>query len=159
MKTKTWEFVDKSGWGPGPWQDEPDKVQWEDPETGLPCLVRRSPFGGNWCGYVAIPPGHLWYGDAGELPVSVHGGLTFAGFCDDDKEHGICHIPEEGEPDPAFWVGFDCGHAYDVMPAMEARECRNYGWPALRFGDEEYRTLEYIQEQCALLAAQVKASY
>src|SRR5437868_4216905 len=35
--------------GPGPWWDEPDKVQWIDPATDLDCLAVRGPFGA-WCG-------------------------------------------------------------------------------------------------------------
>ena len=34
MEHKTWTTDVKSAWGPGPWQDEPDKEQWEDPATG-----------------------------------------------------------------------------------------------------------------------------
>ena len=34
MEHKTWATVDKSAWGDGPWQDEPDKEQWPDEATG-----------------------------------------------------------------------------------------------------------------------------
>jgi len=44
-----WQWLDKSTWGPGPWQEEPDKVQWQDPQTGSVCLAVRGPMGG-WCG-------------------------------------------------------------------------------------------------------------
>ncbi len=30
METKEWRFIDKSKWGEGPWQSEPDKMQWLD---------------------------------------------------------------------------------------------------------------------------------
>lgn len=60
MQYREWRFVDKSTWGPGPWADEPDKVQWQDETTGLPCMVRRgSPEIGVWCGYVGVAEGHL----------------------------------------------------------------------------------------------------
>lgn len=39
--------IDKSAWGPGPWQDEPDRVEWE--HAGLPCLMVRSRDLGQWC--------------------------------------------------------------------------------------------------------------
>lgn len=90
------DFVDKDGWGPGEWQDEPDKMQWVDGATGLACLASRGP-GGHWCGYVAVPETHRWFGKGyadcltGEgcpeewhytcTPrgaIRVHGGLTFA---------------------------------------------------------------------------------
>jgi hypothetical protein len=42
MKTKQWNNCDKSYWGEGPWQHEPDKMQWTDDDTGLPCLIVRN---------------------------------------------------------------------------------------------------------------------
>jgi hypothetical protein len=47
---REYRTIDKSAWGPGPWTDEPDKVQWTDTATGLPCLAKRNPRGGHWCG-------------------------------------------------------------------------------------------------------------
>lgn len=42
--------VDKTGWPPGPWHDEPD---WQDFEAhGLECRVMRHPQHGHLCGYV-----------------------------------------------------------------------------------------------------------
>jgi hypothetical protein len=45
MDTIEYRTIDKSQWGPGPWQDEPDKKQWQDEATGLPCLEGFAPFG------------------------------------------------------------------------------------------------------------------
>ena len=42
METKEYRFVDKSDWDRGPWDDEPDKVQWQDVATGLPCIAVRN---------------------------------------------------------------------------------------------------------------------
>lgn len=61
METKEYHDVDKSNWGPGSWQEEPDKVQWRDESTGLPCLVVRNSSGGNWCGYVGVGLNHPLY--------------------------------------------------------------------------------------------------
>lgn len=52
--------IDKSTWGAGPWQTEPDRIEWE--HVGLTCLMLRTDHMGNWCGYVAVPPGHPWHG-------------------------------------------------------------------------------------------------
>lgn len=85
---------DKSDWGAGPWQDEPDRVEWD--HAGLPCLAARSPTGGNWCGYAAVPPGHPLHGqDYNAVDVDVHGGLTYADRCGGH----ICHVPKPGEPE------------------------------------------------------------
>ncbi len=87
MKTGTlreWRNKDKSDWGPGPWQTEPDKRQWVDAATGLPCMMIRGHMG-FWCGYVGVPEGHPLYGDgydaAYDKGATAHGGLTFAGPC------------------------------------------------------------------------------
>lgn len=76
METSEHRDVDKSGWGPGPWNDEPDKRQWQDEATGLPCLIVRSPVGA-LCGYVGVPPDHPAYG------------LSYDGT--PDKEHRVYH--------------------------------------------------------------------
>lgn len=123
--------VDRSKWSAGPWDGEPDRFEWRS--DGVPCLVQRSPLGA-WCGYVGVPPGHPWFGKAFDLcstdlsgvvvEPSVHGGVTYAAAC--APEHGICHVPAPGEPDDLWWVGFDCAHAGDVSPGMDAalREAR-----------------------------------
>jgi hypothetical protein len=80
---KTIEYrIDKSTWGEGPWQQEPDKLQFCDEATQLPCLIVRASVSGSLCGYVGVTEGHPAFGlkyDA--VDVSVHGGLTFAGSC------------------------------------------------------------------------------
>lgn len=63
MKTIEYTTIDKSTWGPGPWQEEPDKIQYVDEATGLPCLiVRNGPTIGALCGYVGVLPGHPLHG-------------------------------------------------------------------------------------------------
>jgi len=155
MERKTWTTIDKTSWGPGPWQDEPDKEQYADEATGLPCLVKRSNLGGNLCGYVGVSEGHPWFGkDYGEIDAEVHGGLTYSGFCQEgDDARTICHVPAPGEPDRVWWLGFDCGHAWDVAPGMDARY-RDQGWPPIRDLDTTYKTVAYVKAECARLAGQ-----
>jgi len=138
--------TDKATWGPGAWQDEPDRVEWR--HAGLPCLATRSLVGGNWCGYVAVPPGHPLHGTHYDGPdVDVHGGLTYSGRC---SGH-ICHVAQPGEPDDVWWFGFDCGHFLDVLPAMDARS-RQYGLGTTR---GTYKTLDYVQAETNQLAEQL----
>jgi len=131
---REYTFIDKSDWGDGPWQAEPDKQQWIDEATDLDCLLVRNPWSGHLCGYVGVPEGHplfgLHYTDAddhaepdedGFREFKVHGGLTFAGLCQEGgEEAGICHVPAPGRPDRIHWFGFDAMHAWDIGPATEA---------------------------------------
>lgn len=232
MKTLEYRTLDKSEWGAGPWHSEPDKMQWRDEATGLPCLMVRN-HGGAWCGYVGVAKGHPFYEveysgvaklpketlakmlaargvsdlyaddlEKGEVRVEsildAHGGITFADACGDHSRAsweswrkrkaqyeaeakkypqgdaarflrewgdcfddygkwisrtesvGICHVPEEGEPQRVWWFGFDCSHSGDITPSYDfSRRCA--------FGDAVYRDVEYVREQVAALAAQLKS--
>lgn len=71
----------RDGWPSGPWDDEPDKVEYVDEATGLPALIVRNGVGA-LCGYVGVPPGHPAHGQHYDrVDANVHGGLTFAGGC------------------------------------------------------------------------------
>ena len=74
-------IVDKSEWPRGEWDQEPDKIQWQDEATGLPCLIVRGPVGA-LCGYVGVPSGHPLHGkDYDNVSLEAHGGITFASGC------------------------------------------------------------------------------
>lgn len=158
MKTITYRWIDKQGWGEGPWQEEPDKVQWQT-QAGLPALVVRTDWMGHWCGYVGVPEGHPAYRQGyDDVFAEVHGGLTFADACGHDPaQHGICHVPDEGEPDNLWWLGFDCAHWQDLSPAFRVRMDeldRKYGHPPDR-DPKHYWTLAEVQAECEQLAQQL----
>lgn len=157
METRDFKAVDRTGWPPGPWDDEPDRIEWIDDATGQPCLMKRNGAGA-WCGYTAVNPDHPYHGiNYIELPedIDVHGTLTYSGFC-----HGeICHVPQPGEPDDVFWYGFDCNHSFDAAPALEAAfgvinqlsdELHGIDGPA-----RDYRDVAYVREQVTNLARQL----
>lgn len=149
MDTIEYRTIDKSAWPRGPWDNEPDKRQWSDIATGLPCLAVRGP-GGNWCGYVGIAEGHPYFAmDYDHASVEVHGGLTFSDFCAHGAEaSNICHVPGPGEPDRVWWLGFDCAHFGDFSPQYDNSP-----------NDEGiYRDLSYVTDQCVSLAAQLAKS-
>lgn len=156
MQTIEYTTIDKTKWGPGEWQQECDKRQWLDDATGLPCMIRRSPSFGGWCGYAGVPRGHQLHGvgyDDGALDLDVHGGVTFAGECrPGDAATAICHVSDEGEPDDVWWFGFDCGHAFDFSPAYNARQQDN-GWSSEL--DEVYRNQAYVTAETLKLAQQL----
>lgn len=106
METKEYRTYDKTDWGRGEWQSEPDKMQFVDEATGLPCLIVRTSLG-HLCGYVGVAPGHPWHGKGYDDAIgacnknctddyhsghrigsciSVHGGLTFADACRPHEE-------------------------------------------------------------------------
>jgi hypothetical protein len=152
VDVRTWTFAERRPPGTGPWNDEPDKAQWVDPDTDLDCLIVRNP-GGALCGYVGVPPGHPWHGqDYDDVSVHVHGGLTFASRCQEGAEDGpgVCHVPAPGRPADVWWLGFDCAHAWDKSPIMEAALPEG-----LKF-DNVYRTFAYVQAEVTRLAAQVR---
>lgn len=144
-----WTTVDKSSWGPGPWQGEPDKIHWIDPETDLDCLMHRGP-GGHWCGYVAVTEGHpAFEKNYDDVDVDAHGGLTFASFCQKnvtDESEGVCHVPQPGRPDRVWWLGFDFAHYGDLSPA------HRYG-----IGDERYADRAHVEREVGEVARQLAA--
>ncbi|HMJ16592.1 MAG TPA: hypothetical protein VK524_34495 [Polyangiaceae bacterium] len=133
----------KSTLGEGPWQEEPDRVEWR--HAGFPCLIVRADVTGALCGYVGLPEGHPWFeADIHEIDVSVHGGLTYGAAC----QGHICHAPREGESDNVFWIGFDCSHAFDVSPKFVHLGFRS----SLLNGT--YRGVRYVMHEVEELANQ-----
>ena len=145
-------------WPAGPWDDEPDKAEWRDEATGLPCMIKRNHLGA-LCGYVGAPRAHALYGihysDAEDvLEYAGHCGLTYSATCDERGEEcpedTICHLPLEGEDDDVWWLGFDCAHAWDVVPGMH----EFIGF----MPDAAYRDWEYVTQCVTQLAAAVSTA-
>lgn len=133
---------DKTHWAPGPWDQEPDLVEFR--HAGLPCVLRRSRSGA-WCGYVGVPPGHPEHGkDYNAVNVEVHGGLTYGRACDPDV---ACHVPGPGESGDFFWFGFDCNHGFDVTPMVAFM---------FTLRAAAYRDLGYVRAQTERLAEQLR---
>lgn len=140
--------IDRSGFPAGPWDDEPDRIEWRDEETGLPCLIVRNYYG-SLCGYVGLPPDHPLHGCSVYDPnVSVHGGITYAESC----AGAICHVPQPGEPDNVWWLGFDCGHSGDALPGVP--HTISSWMPGLAAGNV-YRDVRYVRRQTTSLARQL----
>lgn len=162
--TKSWTFIDKSSWGEGLWSSEPDKVEFTDATTGLPCLIVRIP-NGTLCGYVGISEEHPWFGieydksvnrdknrqnNTPEMLIVVHGDLNYSDFCqEDNKEHGVCHQALPGQPDKIWWYGFDTSHTGDLIPSRSTFAGRLNK-------NNIYRDIKYIKNQIASLAIQLK---
>lgn len=121
-----------SKWGPGPWERETNEHQWIDPETGFICRVLRNKMTGTWCGYVGVEEGHPAYEKGyDEVDVAVHGGLSYGDFW-------------KGDRSGPWYLGFDCAHAGDLMPAF----------PQL---GGSYKAAPFVVEECRVLAMQLAA--
>ena len=146
--------IDKSTWGDGPWQSEPDRVDFV--AHGFACMIVRHPSHGHWCAYVGVPNTHPAYGkDYDDVDVEFHGGLTYADRCRDL----ICHVPQPGMPDDVWWLGGDFAHCWDLAPAMAARE-RDLGLDFAALRDtagfvDVYRDVAYVRAETERLAAQL----
>ena len=93
--------------------------------------------------------------------LEAHGGITFADGCQHtgDESVGVCHTAGPGEPDMVHWFGFDCAHAGDYCPGMNARlpqDMRETLGAPLPWGEViTYRDLAYVERQCERLAEQL----
>lgn len=69
----------------------------------------QKPYQKGWGnGYVIIPKGHRFHGKHyDEIPVDVHGGLTFSEYASD------LGWPELADESDGWVVGFDTGHFAD----------------------------------------------
>jgi hypothetical protein len=153
----------KATWRSGPWDDEPDRLQFKT-SSGLPGLIVRNPYGA-LCGYVGVANEHPFYGKSyNDLDVEVHGGLTYADACQVDGP--ICHVPEPGEPDDVWWFGFDCAHAYDLVPGLITDPTDSLIVSLYtsfeRLGDlasdrDTYRDINYVRNEVENLANQLVA--
>lgn len=92
-----------------PWLNEPNRVEFK--YKGFDCLIVRNNSGA-LCGYAAMKPGHPWYEKHYNSlqDVEVHGGVTYTDHC----QGIICHKTDK--EDNVWWIGFDCAHAYDLIP-------------------------------------------
>lgn len=156
------------------WFQENNKVDFE--AEGLQCAMRRGPLG-SWCGYVAIPAGHPWYGKSyqdeikpttdmlGPREASDHGPidllcLAFSGKNPEEllsislamRVHGgltyaADHVPYD-KPDGLWWFGFDCAHAGDLIPAFAEQRLSHHA-------RDIYRDQQYVVAECQSLAVQL----
>jgi hypothetical protein len=148
--------IDRTGWAPGPWDDEPNRVEWIDAQTGLDCLILRNHYGA-LCGYVGVPRSNPNYGKGyDEVDVNVHGGPTYAAACMDDGP--VCHTPAPGREGDLWWIGFDCSHFMDKTPGMDALLSNlnaQHADLAEFHAREVYRDVDYVVAECAGLARQL----
>lgn len=122
---------------PGPWSDEPDKISWIDPDTGKPCMIERGKVG-QWCGFAAVELNHPLFGvQPWDTDLVAHGGVSLAHRC---------------ETGNAWWLGFECDHAWDLTP-NDMRLHKILG--GVRSPNETYRDARYVINEVLMLARQL----
>lgn len=139
-------YINKTKWPRGSWDNEPDKVHFIDEETNMDCLIVRVEGSGHLCGYVAVDETHpAFKANYNRVQVDVYGGLTYGSICDEDGH--ICHVAQDGRPEHVFWLGFDHAHSGDLSPGYQGR----FGLG----GGEIYRDINYVRDGCQQLAKQL----
>lgn len=163
MNERIYKTVDKTGWGDGPWQTEPDRIEWTDDNTGYPCVINRHERHGQLNGYVGLPFDHpCWGHDHDSIDVDVHGGLTYASQTPPPRDW--TRADGGVEPDGNWWVGFDCGHYMDAHPGLDAL-LRSIGHEPTDLGIDipeaflpSYKPIEYVRQEVATLADQLAST-
>lgn len=133
----------------GEWSTEPDRLEFE--HAGFSCIIQRNNSLA-WCGYVGLPPEHKYYGknyqDLEKLDVELdgaHGGLTYSEPCMDL----ICHKSDD-DTKPLWWLGFDCAHAYDLIPGF-------YEFISAPSLPGTYRNMDYVIARVKTMAEELAA--
>lgn len=132
----------------GPWFDEPHRIEFSS--HGFDCLMVRNVTMGHWCGYVGVPNTHPYFGQHyDKCDVDVHGGLTYCDSCQDI----VCHLADI-DSEPLWWLGFDCAHFMDLIPAMHFMtdpHCRRRDMLP-----PTYKDVVFVQTEIKALAEQLK---
>lgn len=129
---------------------EANHVFYDAIEEGVRVLIMRGPF--HLCAYLGVPEAHPLAGfDYNDLPMHVHGGLTF------------CGEGKNGWPEGWYWYGWDYGHSgdyctyYDEPPLASKSSWRNgKKWTVPEVIAEakdacwDFRLLMVLAEKCAL---------
>lgn len=135
----------------GPWQTEPDRLEWE--HDGMNCLIVRN-LSGALCGYVGVPESHPWHGVHYDEPsADVHGGLNYGSACNGV----ICHSADDETDGKLFWFGFDTAHWHDLVPSMLRNISKIHGAIMDPMGDV-YWNIDMVRQETNRLAEQAKAA-
>jgi|WetSurMetagenome_2_1015567.scaffolds.fasta_scaffold156149_5 hypothetical protein len=133
-------LYDKSSWPRGEWDNEPDKIEFTDEETGYFCEAARVNYSGVWCGYVSIPFSHPALHYKCPCCKDYH-------FIEGLKVHWGVNYKRPNEDKTLFCLGFDCGHCTDISPKDDDQSFKD---------DRAYRNKEYVLNEIRSLAKQLK---
>ncbi len=135
----TFGLLNRTNWRcttPGPWDKEPDLLKFDIYE--YQCLIIRSNTTGALNGYIGVPQTHPWHNQSSEdlnLVLDIHGGIT----------HISTEVYKISVPYGGRWVGFDCSHSFDFMPAI-----------SVPTQHDSYRDIWFVMHECISLAGQAR---
>ena len=160
-------------WEDGPWNKEPDRVQWE--HVGLPCLLIRNDLGA-WCGYVGVYIESLLFGVTDiEIPSAHWDVNSFESSIYNDRLWLESPPPVDAPIDldnieeaienhvrvslRVWFFGFDCCHAGDLAPGMYAMYRQIKQMNGHIFAGERnvtYKDYAYVTRTCEQMAAEIR---
>ena len=129
------------------WENEPNRQQWIDPATGYRCLILKHHWG-HLCGYIRVMRTHRLHGrpEKAQRLLQAHGGLNFA-----SNGKGVAYLKR------GMWLGFDCAHAWDYVPATDRKlESLFGGFPKFMEDRKVYRNSVNVRQCLTDLALQLK---
>lgn len=99
------EKLDRSSWGSGPWDNEPDyhEVRYR----GYKIVLVRSNLG-FWCSYIGIPTKSKWSTEEYYDQINTAWGVTW----------NETALPWGESEKDTFYIGFDYGHSSDYVPGI-----------------------------------------
>ena len=127
---------------------------------GYKCLIKRLKDTGHLNGYVGLSAEHELHGvNYNNLNIECHGGLTFSDFW-------------EEENDGLWYIGFDCGHAWDMQPLLYVnlkQIVHSYKLDGVEHTYESepnydiidgttYKDIEYVRNECKAIVDQLDGS-
>ncbi len=116
-------------------EKEGDSLQWSHTCNNgvvIDCSIHRNGVKA-LCGYITLTPDNSLYSIGyDELDLSVHGGLTYNSY--DDNNNWV--------------IGFDCAHYQDLCPYFLLNEDSVFGLRGT------YRDMEYVKSECESMAEQ-----
>lgn len=131
------DFINEKTW-------EYEQNFFQDTYSGYRYIISRSDVIGVLCGYVELKTKkwqkiaeRIGYEGMYEI-VFTHGGVTYVGYIRGNS----------------IWVGFDCGHSFDLIPNMVNERSKSL------FSDANleltYRDLRYVRKVCKDMIKQIK---
>ena len=106
------------------------------------CIIMQQETG-HLCGYVDLPKGHPVadyedYEDFWDSDIQVHGGITYM----ENYLHDSANNEREGN-----WIGFDCAHAGDRIPAYSDMYITKH---------DTFKNRNYVRKELDKLVKQLK---